>query len=257
MATANGVPVLWQFTASHYNEKARWGLDWKGIRHERRSLLPGAHMPVVLWLTGQKSVPVLRIDGETIADSTRILAALERRVPEPPLYPADPGARARALELEEYFDEEIGPHVRRCVFHVALPDPDFVPALFSHDAGPLARAVFRTTFPVLRAVMRRDMGIDEAGFSRSLGRLEKGLDRLEREIGPSGYLAGDAFSVADLTAAALLTPLAAPAEFPYAFPPIPPAVRDFQARFAARPGVAWAREMYRRHRGAAAPAAAR
>jgi glutathione S-transferase len=252
MAAANGVPVLWQFTASHYNEKARWGLDWKGVPHERRSLLPGAHVPVVMWLTGQKSVPVLRLDGEVIADSTRILAALERRYPDPPLHPADPTARARALELEELFDEEIGPHVRRCLFHVALPDPDFVPALFSQDAGPLARTMFRAAFPIVRTVMRRDMGIDDEGFARSLARLEAALDRLEREIGPAGYLVGHAFSVADLTAAALLVPLTAPAEFPYAFPPIPAATREFQARFAARPGVAWARDMYRRHRGTSA-----
>ena len=36
-------PVLWQFTASHYNEKARWALDWKGVAHVRQSLLPGPH----------------------------------------------------------------------------------------------------------------------------------------------------------------------------------------------------------------------
>ena len=31
-------PVLWQFRFSHFNEKARWALDWKGIAHVRRSL---------------------------------------------------------------------------------------------------------------------------------------------------------------------------------------------------------------------------
>jgi glutathione S-transferase len=252
MAAANGNAVLWQFTASHFNEKARWALDWKGIRHTRRSLLPGAHVPVILWMTGQKSVPVLQLDGEAIADSTRIIAELERRFPDRPLYPADPTARARALELEEFFDEEIGPHLRRCLFHVALPDAGFVSALFSQDAGPLARTLYRAAFPVTRMVMRIDMGIDDDGFARSLVRLEAALDRLEREIGPSGYLAGDAFSVADLTAAALLTPLTAPPEFPYAFPPVPKATLDFQARFAGRPGLEWARDMYRRHRGTSA-----
>src|SRR5215813_2136203 len=117
MAAANGVPILWQFRASHFNEKARWALDWKRIGHERRSLLPGPHVPVVLWLTGQRSVPVLQLDGDTVADSTRIIAELERRHPAPPLYPTDAAARRRALELEEYFDDEIGVHVRRAVFH--------------------------------------------------------------------------------------------------------------------------------------------
>jgi hypothetical protein len=64
------VPVLWQFRYSHYNEKVRWALDFKRIAHERRSLLPGLHIPRVVWMTGQKAVPVLVIDGRSIADST-------------------------------------------------------------------------------------------------------------------------------------------------------------------------------------------
>src|SRR5262249_44594876 len=102
-AMASAVPVLWQFRQSHYNEKARWALDWKRIRHERRSLLPGLHVPRVMWMTLQKSVPVLVLDGRAIADSTRIIAAVEALRPEPPLYPAAPAERRRALELEEFF----------------------------------------------------------------------------------------------------------------------------------------------------------
>ncbi len=95
-------PVLWQFRGSHFNEKARWALDWKGIPHVRRSLLPGWHVPRVLSLTRQTKVPVLvRDGGEVVADSTRIIERLEAVQPDPPLYPADPAERRRALELEE------------------------------------------------------------------------------------------------------------------------------------------------------------
>lgn len=249
MAAANGVPILWQFRASHFNEKVRWALDWKGIPHERRSLLPGPHAPVVFWLTGQKSVPVLRLDGETIADSTRIIAALERRHPTPPLYPADETARRRALELEEYFDDEIGVHLRRFVFNAVLPDADFTADLMTPEFGGVTKAVYRALFPLTRMVMRFDMGIDDDAAARSRARVDAALDRLEREIRPSGHLVGDAFSVADLTAAALLSPLVNPPEYPYAQPPATPAVDAIRERYARRPSVAWAREMYRRHRG--------
>ena len=145
MAAANGVPVgvpvLWQFRASHFNEKARWALDWKGIRHERRSLLPGPHAPVVMWLTGQKSVPVLQIDGETIPDSTRIIATLERKQPAPPLYPLADAARRRALELEELFDEEIGIHLRRFVFNAVLPNTAFTADLMTPGFGSITKGV--------------------------------------------------------------------------------------------------------------------
>src|SRR5207247_8660717 len=98
-------PVLWQFRFSHFNEKARWALDWKGIAHVRRSLLPGFHVPRVLWTTGQRSLPVLVLDRETIHDSTRIIERLERRRPEPAPYPAAPGARRRAPDPGRFFAE--------------------------------------------------------------------------------------------------------------------------------------------------------
>ena len=41
---AGSKPVLWHIEISHYNEKARWALDQKGIEHERRAPTPGAHM---------------------------------------------------------------------------------------------------------------------------------------------------------------------------------------------------------------------
>src|SRR6185369_13467623 len=182
MAAANGVPVLWQFRASHFNEKARWALDWKGVRHQRRSLLPGPHAPVVMWLTGQKSVPVLQLDGKAIADSTRIVAALEERFPDRPLYPPDPAVRQRALELEDVFDEEIGPHLRRVLFHLILPDGRFTADLMSPGFGTMTKAAYAAFFPLTRMVMRMDMGITDNGAWRSQVRFDAALDRLEREI---------------------------------------------------------------------------
>src|SRR6059058_1859108 len=42
------LPVLWHFTVSHFNEKARWALDFKRVPHVRRALLPGFHFPKIL-----------------------------------------------------------------------------------------------------------------------------------------------------------------------------------------------------------------
>src|SRR5580765_6079756 len=126
MAAANGVPVLWQFRFSHFNEKARWALDWKRVPHTRSSLLPGWHFPQILWMTGQKALPALVLGGKPIADSTRIIATLETYRPDPRLYPSDEADRRRALELEDFFDEQLGPHIRRAFFHVLLPHTDYI-----------------------------------------------------------------------------------------------------------------------------------
>ena len=77
-----GPPVLWHFPISHYNEKARWALDWKRIPHVRRALAM-SYVPRALWATGQAKLPILFLDGQAIADSTRIIEALERLQPEP------------------------------------------------------------------------------------------------------------------------------------------------------------------------------
>src|SRR3954452_9989375 len=90
--------TLWHAPQSHYSEKARWALDYKRIPHTRRALLAGTH-PLVTWiLTRRKhqTVPVLTIDGHGIGDSTAVIAELERRFPDPPLYPADAAERRRA-----------------------------------------------------------------------------------------------------------------------------------------------------------------
>src|SRR4029453_2245218 len=117
-------PVLWQFAFSHFAEKVRWALDWKGVPHVRRTLLPGAHYPRVWWVSGQGTIPVLRLDGRVIADSTAIIAALEQWRPEPPLYPRDAADRRRALALEEFFDEQLGHYLRRVIMARGLEDPE-------------------------------------------------------------------------------------------------------------------------------------
>ena len=179
-------------------------------------------MAVALWLTRgrRKTFPVLQLDGEAIGDSTAIIAALERRYPDPPLYPEDPGERRRALELEEFFDEELGPHARLLAFHEATKDPaiverftvDLLPGRLA-DIGPVRAGATRffSTFtgPSLR------------GEERSPGGAREGQDpggvrsaRIRARLGR--YLVGDRFTVADLTAASLLYPLVQPPEGPVA-----------------------------------------
>jgi glutathione S-transferase len=105
--------------------------------------------------------------------------------------------------------------------------------------------------------MRLSMGIDAARAAESRRKVEAAIDRIEHELQPSGYLVGDAFSVADLTAAALLSPVVLPREFPYVFPsPLPESVQRYRDSLADRRAVAWTEEMYRRHRGRSAEVAA-
>jgi glutathione S-transferase len=193
------------------------------------------------------------LDGEAIGDSTRIIEALERRWPDPPLYPSDPGQRRRALELEDYFDEELGAHTRLLCLHHELPDAGLTLGTFAPDLKGVRRAVARATFARLRPRLVSDFGIDEASVALAYEKIAAAGECFRTEIGPSGYLVGDAFSVADLTLAAFLAPLIAPEQFPY-----PQPQRGHERLAPARDAVAraglldWAREIYARHRGPSA-----
>ena len=237
--------VLWHIEVSHYNEKARWALDYKGVPHRRRAPMPGVLHPLVaLAKTRRPTLPVLELDGQAIADSTRIIGALERRFPEPPLYPADPGERRRALELEDFFDEEVAPHARRLVFYELSLDPDLSSrALRQLRSVPLSG---RAAALVVRGTARRYGGSGEV-MDEARERIQAGCERLVDEIGASGYLVGDAFSVADLTAAAILYPLAQPDEYQYTVPDFPASLDDFVATLPPD-ALDWVRGMWREHR---------
>jgi len=246
-------PELWQFTSSHFNEKARWALDFKRIPHIRHSLIPGFHVPVVLRMTGKTHVPVLKLNGRTISDSSSIIEALEQERPEPPLYPAGPEERRRALELEDYFDEQLGPYLRRWVFFHILPYPEFMRALFVAPASPAAQLAQRAMSPLIGKVMRRQMDINPESAEVARGKTMAAMDRLQQELQPSGYLVGDRFTVADLTAAALLSPLVRPPEFPYqAAVPMPEPLVKIRDSLSPHPAFAWTLQTYRKHRGESA-----
>ncbi len=243
---------LWHFRYSHYNEKARWALDYKRIPHRRHALVPGFHVPAVRRMTGQAKTPVVRIDGELVWDSRRIIAALEQRYPERPLYPADAAARTRALAEAAWFDEEVGADIRRLLYAAYLEQGAAATARMSTDGHSRAAYYgFCVAWPLLAPVIRHNMGIDGERVARAEQRLPRFFERIERGLTPSGHLAGDGFSVADLTAAALLSPLVMPQELGEArLPDPPPRWLAWRAQVAGREGFSWVETMYARHRRA-------
>ncbi len=249
-------PVLWHLPVSHYSEKVRWALAHKRVDHERRAPLPGAHMAIAGVLTRgrSKTFPVLQINGEAIGDSSAIIAALEEYRPDKPLYPEDPEPRRRALDLEEYFDENLGPQIRLLVWHELRRDPERMADLSEQMApGPLKRLpgsrdfarVFATGFTQLRYRVSADTAADDARAA-----VLTALDRLEAELETTDghYLVGDEFTVADLTAAALFYPVVNPVEGPHMLGDFPPALEDFIAPLRTRPGYAYVERMFRNHR---------
>jgi glutathione S-transferase len=252
-ARAGEAPVLWHLKVSHYNEKARWALDYKGIPHVRRAAMPGRHLAIAKRLAGTTTFPVLMIDGEAIGDSTQIIEALERRYPDPPLFPDDPRARRRARELDDFFDEELGPHVRLLWVKSGLASPTVTLGAFFPDLTGGRRTAARAMFPLIRRRFVTTLSIDDAAVDLAWEKVRAAGQRFKKELGPSGYLVGDSFTVADLTAAALVSPAVAPEQFPYPQPqrghPLFAPLRDALSESGL---LQWSREIYARHRGRSA-----
>jgi glutathione S-transferase len=244
-----GAPVLWHLKVSNFNEKARWALDYKRLPHVRCAAVPGLHRGIARKLSGGDTFPVLVLDGRAYGDSTQIIGALEQRHPEPPLYPADPAKRRRALELEDFFDEELGPHVRLLTVQHMLPDPELTTGAFFQDLGAARRLAARMAFPVVRRRFVTTLGIDERSAALAWDKLHVAGERFRAEVQPSGYLVGDTFTVADLTLAALLGPPVAPEQFPYPQPQRGhPLLAPLRKVLAESGLLDWTREMYARHR---------
>ncbi len=245
-------PVLWHIPVSHYSEKARWALAYKGIEHERHAPPPGVHMLIAMALTRspKPTFPVLQLDGRGIGDSTAIIAALEERWPERPLYPADPAERARALELEDFFDEQLGPQIRLLAWHDLVGDepgegmePVAAAALPGRlrDVGFLRGAL--TAYGKVYVRLRFRVSSNERA-AEAADAVLAAFDRLERELDGRDFLVGDSFSVADLTAASLFYPIVMPPEGPQILSSQAPAFARFAEPLRSRPGFAYVQRMF-------------
>jgi glutathione S-transferase len=138
-------------------------------------------------------------------------------------------------------------------FHYLRRDPE---AISEFAASMMPASVSR--FPPARKAagtvakgfsrLRYGVGSEESA-DESRAKVDAAMDRLELELDAAGgqHLAGDAFSVADLTAAALFVPLV--------FPPEGPSLPEPSAEFAAwrdpyreRPGYRWVEETFASYR---------
>ena len=189
--------LLLQFSTSHYCRKARLALAYKQIAYQVENLTPGLHVLKLKPLTGLTTVPVLlpQLEGqpEAIADSTRILKYLESYAPQPSLMLPNPDWQTQAWLLEDWLDESIGTATRFVYYHFR--------------AGPGKKIDPSFSSQLVINVVRRQYGITPASVELAAERLETAMEVLSPWQKQS-YLVGDRLSVADLAAAALLSPLA-------------------------------------------------
>lgn len=163
---------LYGAALSPFVRKTRVFLIEKGIEFEAVHVDPNSPPEDYARLNPLKRIPAMEDGDKVLADSAVICAYLERKHPEPSLYPDDDYEYARALWFEKYADYEIA---MNCTF-----------------------AIFRN-----RVVMRLlGKECDEDKVQKALTeKLPPLMDYLEREIEGKTFLAGDKLTVADIAMA--------------------------------------------------------
>jgi len=244
---------LYQFAISHYCEKVRWALDFKGLNYETVTLLPGQHLKTVQQLTGSKrtSVPVLDHNGHCVQGSAEILDYLDETFAENPLTPADPELREQVLAWERRLDEEAGPAVRCYAYHHFLQRPKVVIPMLTAGTPFYNRWLLSLVFSRVDETMRKWMKINEKTSEQSRKVMEQLLSDLAEVYQNRAFLVGDSFTRADLSAAAIFAPMFQPSAYPVPWPKANKIPKDIKAWLDQwQPQIQLLSQLYETHRKA-------
>ncbi|HEY9698194.1 MAG TPA: glutathione S-transferase family protein [Trichocoleus sp.] len=194
---------LYQFELSHYCEKVRLILDYKGLPYRKIDVTPGIGQLDIFRLSGQRQVPVLKDGNETIADSTAIAFYLDQKYPDRPIIPTDPQQRALCLIMEEWADESIGMNSRKLLLGSLGQDPGFRSAVLPSSAPSLLKnlveSVPREAFDLLG--LGGGFGADAVKSARKA--MQQNLEALSLILSDKPYLITDHPTLADFAVAGL------------------------------------------------------
>lgn len=237
--------VFHEFVISHFCEKARWALSHLRVPFERRIWVPGTQARAIQRIAPHRTVPVLVDGGSVVQGSSAILDHAIAQVGATPFQPRDAAA---AKAEEAWMDRDLGETIRCLAYTDLIHEPKTLVALWS-QGGPWWSAPFlRLGFPMVRKALRK-MYVDKPRLQDSQARLEAALEALDTRYATADYLVDGRFTRLDLTAAALLAPLARPMAHPVEWVgERPPIMAALHARFGDGPTLTRVRALYQAHR---------
>jgi glutathione S-transferase len=194
---------LYVVHGSHPCETVKRAMEMKGIPYKLVELPPPLHAPIQRLLFGERTVPALRLDGEKLTGSRRILRRLEELRPDPPLFPGDAGARARQDEAESWGDEVFQPIARRLLWHAMRRNPGAMVSYSEHAKVPLPAPMIRMSAPLIARGAGRLNNVSDEAVRADYDALPGYLDKVDGWI-EAGVLGGEQPNAADLQIATTL-----------------------------------------------------
>jgi glutathione S-transferase len=190
--------VLYHGWRSSASRRVRLCLEEKGLAYESRVIDMAKmehHSPEFLKINPNGVIPALIHDGRPLYESGTICEYLDESFPDPPLRPADPYDRATMRNWIRHVDERIGNliifnwqhHLQKTASQWS--DAELAEKMKNIPSKERQEAWLR--------VARRPYTEEERAAAR--GKLVELLDRMERTLSETRWLAGDAYSIADIS----------------------------------------------------------
>jgi glutathione S-transferase len=147
------------------------------------------------------TVPALAANGDRISTNHGIARFLDERIPEPPLFPADPEQRAAVEEAERWANETLQMEARRILGAAVVRDPEAFGR--STGDGRLGYLLYRratTRRLIAPRILRQVFASGSADDRELLAELASMLDRIDAWIA-EGVLGGTELNAADFMVA--------------------------------------------------------
>ncbi|WP_248277715.1 glutathione S-transferase family protein [Brasilonema sp. UFV-L1] len=214
--TSNKKPFrLITLPISHYCEKVRWALTKLKLPYIEEPHMPPFHL-LATGRVGGKSTPVMIIEDGALTDSTDILQYLDKLAPDnAKLYSTDSDSRQQVEQLEDLFDEQLGPATRRWAYFHFMNNSKLMKRIWSNGVPFIERALFPVVFPTVRSIVQQKLNITPESSAQAYEQINSIFEQVSELLADGRtYLVGNNFSAADLTFAALAAPVVRPPEHP-------------------------------------------
>jgi glutathione S-transferase len=194
---------LYQFELSHYTEKIRFILDYKGLPYRKIEVTPGIGQLEIYQLSGQRQVPVIKDGTSIVSDSTAIALYLDKKYPDRPIIPSDPKLRGLCLMMEEWADESIGLNARKAMIGAFSQDPAFRTAFLPPSVPSFLKTLLGTVPHEALDLVNFGIGFGPDVVKAARNALSQDLEALTLLLANSPYLVTAHPTLADFAVAGL------------------------------------------------------
>jgi glutathione S-transferase len=169
----------------------------KGLPYESRYVDLHAfeqHSDWFVAINPEGQVPVLDHDGVIITHTTVINEYLEDTFPDTPLRPRDPVGAARMRYWNKFVDEHVMNHVSMHGWHRMI-------GIIARnvESGEFDRLMERIPLPDQRKKWRAARsGFSPAELANATEKIIYAVDKVERQLAQTAWLAGDTYTLADI-----------------------------------------------------------